>query len=233
MKFKKQIITAITCAVVILGIFLTVSYIGRDNNTTASSDKEKNQTTTDTKKNENKTTEDEKAKAPDEAEDTDNSQKNIEDTEVSNDGQQSNKDNTKTGSYTVQKDDTLYSIARAYMPNHDFKEVISTILKTNKLQKESTIVVGQKLIIPYEVALESKATSSTSVDKVKEENKETAQNTKTGKKYEIKAGDSLFKIAKEQFPQMAMTEAIEKIKAHNGLKDVNAIKAGDVIYIPQ
>jgi len=237
MKFKKQIITAITCAVVLLGIFLTVSYIGRDNNTTASKDDDKKQVTTEAEKKEDKAKEGEKTtedkKPSNGTQDTDNNQKNVEDTEVSNDGQQTKKDEVKTGSYIVKKDDTLYSIARAYMPNHDFKEVIATILKTNKLENDNTIVEGQKIIIPYELALESKATSSTTVDKAKEENKETAQAVKTGKKYEIKSGDSLFKIAKEQLPQMAMTEAIEKIKAHNGLTNVNAIKAGDVIYIPQ
>jgi LysM repeat protein len=218
MKFKKQIIAAITCAVVLLGVFLTVSYVGRDNNSTANSDTDKQQVTTGADSQTDKTKEEDK---------------NIEDKETIKDEDQSKKDEVKTGSYIVKKDDTLYSIARAYMPNHDFKQVIATILEENKLESDNKIVEGQKIIIPYEVALESKATSSTTVDKTKEENKETAQNTKTGKKYEIQPGDSMFKIAREQLPKMAMLEAIDKIKAHNNITDVNAIKAGDEIYIPE
>jgi hypothetical protein len=38
MKFKKQIIIAVTCAVVLLGIFLTVSFVG-SNKDTANKDK--------------------------------------------------------------------------------------------------------------------------------------------------------------------------------------------------
>lgn len=216
MKFKKQIIVAVTCAVVILGLFLTVSYIG-GNKKTANMDNEKQQVTTD-KQKETDTSKPKEEKKPEEK-------------KTSDDEQQSKKDEVKTGSYIVQKDDTLFSIARAYMPNHDFKEVIATIKEKNEIKNDS-IAQGQKLIIPYEVALESKATSTTA-DQSKEEVKDTAQNTKTGKKYQIQPGDSLYKIAKEQLPAVAHLDAIEKIKAHNGITDINAIKAGDVIYIPE
>jgi LysM repeat protein len=226
MKFKKQIIAAITCAVVLLGVFLTVSYIGRDNNSTADNNNDKQEITTGNENQGDKTKEEDK-KTIDEEE-------NLEDKETSNDQQQSNKDEVKTGSYIVKKDDTLYSIARAYMPNHDFKEVIATIIEGNKLISDNKIVEGQTILIPYEVALESKATSSTTVvDKSKDTTAETALNTKTGKKYKIQPGDSLFKIAREQLPDVAMLEAVDKIKAHNDITDVDTIKAGDEIYIPE
>lgn len=226
MKFKKQIIAAITCAVVLLGVFLTVSYIGRDNNSTADSDNDKPKITTGNENQEDKTKEEDK-KTIDEDE-------NMDEKETSNDQIQSNKDEVKTGSYIVKKDDTLYSIARAYMPNHDFKEVIATIIEGNKLISDNKIVEGQTILIPYEVALESKATSSTTVvDKSKDTTGETALNTKTGKKYKIQPGDSLFKIAREQLPNVAMLEAVDKIKAHNDITDVDTIKAGDEIYIPE
>jgi LysM repeat protein len=117
------------------------------------------------------------------------------------------------------------------MPSHDHLGVISMIKKENDL-KDDTIVENQKLIIPYEVSLESKS-ASTSVDKTKETDKDTAQNTKTGKKYVVQSGDSLWKIASEQMPKTAQLEAVGKIKAHNNITDENTIKAGDTLYIPE
>lgn len=221
MKFKNQIIIAVTCAVVLLGIFLTVSFIGSNNDTAS---KDKGQVTTDKQKETDKTKDDEKA------EDKQTDDKKTEDKQTNND-QQSQKDEVKKGEYVVKKGDTIFSIARAYMPSHNHEEVIAMIKKENSL-KDDTIVEKQKLIIPYEVSLESKSTS-TSVDKAKDTDKDTAQNTKTGKKYVVQAGDSLWKIASEQMPKVAQLEAVGKIKAHNNITNENAIKAGDTLYIPE
>ena len=221
MKFKKQIIIAVTCAVVLLGIFLTVSFVGSNKDT---ANKDKGQVTTDKQKETDKTKEEEK----DESKQTDD--KKTEDKETVND-QQSQKDEVKKGEYVVKKGDTIFSIARAYMPSHDHLDVIAMIKKENSL-KDDTIVEKQKLIIPYEVSLESKS-ASTSVDKAKETDKDTAQNTKTGKKYVVQSGDSLWKIASEQMPKTAQLEAVGKIKAHNNITDENTIKAGDTLYIPE
>ncbi|WP_461614038.1 LysM peptidoglycan-binding domain-containing protein [Clostridium sp. Marseille-QA1073] len=298
MKFKKEIIAAITCAVVLVGIFLTVSFIGKKDaalSTNKVNNKEVTETENDKKKqDENKDNESQKTNSK-ETKDKENNDKekkvetnnpeekkeNEKKVNNNNDKPQEDKNENenkpsdknsnsslneeegiKEGIYVIQKNDTLYSIANAYMPSHDTSLVIETIMKRNNLNSSNKIIQGQEIIIPYEVALETKATSaSTEDDKKKDNLKENNKNTDekkepsketdkkvdekntdekkednkeklSGNKYEIKSGDNLYSIAKEKMPEISLKEAVEKIKALNEIKDENAIKAGEVIYIP-
>ncbi|WP_291579268.1 LysM peptidoglycan-binding domain-containing protein [Clostridium sp. UBA6640] len=301
MKFKKEIIAAITCAVVLVGIFLTVSFIGRKdaalstNNgnekkvTETEKDKKKQDENKDneSKKTNNKETKDKENNDKEKKVETNNpdnpEEKKANEKKVNNNNdkpQEDKKENenkpsdknpnsslneeegTKEGVYVIQQNDTLYSIANAYMPSHDTSLVIETIMKRNNLNSSNKIIQGQEIIIPYEVALETKATSaSTEDDKKKDNLKENNKNTDdkkepsketdkkvdekntdekkednkeklSGNKYEIKSGDNLYNIAKEKMPEISLKEAVEKIKVLNEIKDENAIRAGEVIYIP-
>lgn len=303
MKFKKEIIAAITCAVVLVGIFLTVSFIGRKDaalSTNNGNDKKVTETEkdkkkqdenkdNDSKKTNNKETKDKENNDKEKKVETDNTEeKKANEKKVNNNNdkpQEDKKENenkpsdknpnsslneeegTKEGIYVIQQNDTLYSIANAYMPSHDTSLVIETIMKRNNLNSSNKIIQGQEIIIPYEVALETKATSaSTEDDKKKDNLKENNKNTDdkkepsketdkkvdekkvdekntdekkednkeklSGNKYEIKSGDNLYNIAKERMPEISLKEAVEKIKALNEIKDENAIRAGEVIYIP-
>jgi LysM repeat protein len=298
MKFKKEIIAAITCAVVLVGIFLTVSFIGRKDaalSTNNGNDKKVTETEKDKKKqdenkdNDSKKTNNKETKDKEKKVETDNpEEKKANEKKVNNNNdkpQEDKKENenkpsdknpnsslneeegTKEGVYVIQQNDTLYSIANAYMPSHDTSLVIETIMKRNNLNSSNKIIQGQEIIIPYEVALETKATSaSTEDDKKKDNLKENNKNTDdkkepsketdkkvdekkadekntdekkednkeklSGNKYEIKSGDNLYNIAKERMPEISLKEAVEKIKALNEIKDENAIRAGEVIYIP-
>ena len=50
--------------------------------------------------------------------------------------------------------------------------------------------------------------------------------------YTIKSGDTLFSIAKENAPNLAINDVINNIKIRNKLSDENLIKSGDTISIP-
>lgn len=298
MKFKKEIIAAITCAVVLVGIFLTVSFIGKKDaalSTNNGNDKKVTETEKDKKKqDENKDNESKKTNNNETKDkENDNKEKKVEtnnpeekkenEKKVNNNNdkpQEDKKENEnkpsdknsnsslneeegiKEGIYVIQKNDTLYSIANAYMPSHDASSVIETIMKRNNLNSSNKIIQGQEIIIPYEVALETKAASTSTEDDKKKENlketdkksddkkepsketdkkvdekntdekKEDNKENLSGNKYEIKSGDNLYSIAKEKMPEISLKEAVEKIKAFNEIKDENAIRAGEVIYIP-
>ncbi|WP_291568675.1 MULTISPECIES: LysM peptidoglycan-binding domain-containing protein [unclassified Clostridium] len=301
MKFKKEIIAAITCAVVLVGIFLTVSFIGKKDaalSTNNGNDKKVTETEKDKKKqDENKDNESKKTNSketkdkenndkekkvetnnPDNPEEKKENEKKVnnnndkpqedkkEDENKSSDKNPNSsltkEEGIKEGIYVIQKNDTLYSIANAYMPSHDTSLVIETIMKRNNFNSSNKIIQGQEIIIPYEVALETKATSTSTEDDKKKENlketdkkaddkkepsketdkkvdekntdekKEDNKEKLSGNKYEIKSGDNLYSIAKEKMPEISLKEAVEKIKAFNEIKDEDAIRAGEVIYIP-
>lgn len=50
--------------------------------------------------------------------------------------------------------------------------------------------------------------------------------------YTVKSGDTLFSIAKENAPNLAINDVINNIKVRNNLSDENLIKSGDTISIP-
>ncbi len=208
MKLKKQIAIIVTCAVVLTGIFFTISYIGGNNKTSNS-------------KNSNITTEQNKDNSSETTKNSDNLKQDSNSEQTSNDKEiKFSKEDVKEGYYVIKKDDTLYSIARAYMPNHDTKDVVKSILDNNSMTEKDPIVEGKKLVIPYEIALEEIEVNSSKIGH--------DEHTK----YTIKAGDTLYKIAKENLPKADLTEAIKELKAHNNITDENSIKASDVICIP-
>lgn len=195
MKFKKQIAIVVTCAVVLAGIFITVSYIGKGNETSKNND---SKITSDQDKNNIANT-------------NDNSKQTV-----------NTKDDIKEGIYTIKKDDTLYSIARTYMPNHNAKDIIEGILDRNSMTDKDPIIEGKEIIIPYEVALETQVTTE-----------EKTANHENHIQYTVKSGDTLYKIAKETLPKIEITKAIKEIKEHNNIENENTIKSSQVICIPQ
>lgn len=50
--------------------------------------------------------------------------------------------------------------------------------------------------------------------------------------YTVNSGDTLFSIAKENAPNLAINDVINNIKIRNKLSDENLIKSGDTISIP-
>lgn len=130
------------------------------------------------------------------------------------DDETSSNDAIKLGKYKIEKGDTLFKIAKAYMPNSNIDKVVKTIMEENNITDVNLIKVGDEIAIPYE-----------------EPNK--IVSASLGNKYTIQKGDSLFKIAKNQMSKYSEKQAVEKIKEVNKISNENDIKAGNIIYIPQ
>ena len=85
---------------------------------------------------------------------------------------------------------------------------------------------------------DSSTNDKNTTDSDKTESKTTATNiAKEGVhfnyiNYTIKSGDTLFSIAKENAPNLAINDVINNIKIRNKLSDENLIKSGDTISIP-
>ncbi|WP_010293995.1 LysM peptidoglycan-binding domain-containing protein [Clostridium senegalense] len=220
MKLKKGLIATTTCLVVLVGVLVTVNFIGKNEKEIVINES-KNVKMEEKQSKENLQKENEKNK--NNLENKNNSKANEEQKENKKQEKSTSKtEEVKEGVYTIKKNDTLYSIASAYMPSFDTKEVIDTIVKRNDLKNSTSVISGQQIVIPYEVALESQSTTKQSSD-----NKDV-----TGMEYKIKKGDSLYSIAQEKMPNVAVKEAVKEIKEHNNIKDENAIKVGDVLEIP-
>ncbi|AIY06194.1 polysaccharide deacetylase [Planococcus sp. PAMC 21323] len=101
--------------------------------------------------------------------------------------------------YTVKAGDTLYSIARKY------NVTVSDLAKANSITNFNLIQVGQVLTIPGKAA----PPPATTV------------------KYTVKAGDTLYSIARKY------NTTVAKIAAANSITNVNAIRVGQVLVIPQ
>ncbi|WP_404988377.1 LysM peptidoglycan-binding domain-containing protein [Clostridium culturomicium] len=221
MKFKKQIGIIISCIAILAVVFLAVSYIG-DKDNTASNKNDSNVIETGSNTNDktdketaNETSNDETTTVSKTDDEKETAQKE-EDSKVS--------EGIKEGYYTVKETDTLFSIAKAYMPNSDPTKVVETIKQRNNLT-DDVISQGQKLIISYETALENQ--SNDSKDSV----------TATGdhashKSYVVKEGDTLFSIAQKNMTSMNVMDAVEAIKAHNSIGDSDVIKVDQKICIP-
>lgn len=213
MRMKKGIISVSTIVVVILGVFFALRFIGGRENAT-------NIKTTD-----DSIVQSSNAALTNETEDnslnTSEVQNGIELTkEVSSNEMDTAyiNDKTNVGIYTVKKDDTLFSIAKAYMPSEDRSKTVEFIKNRNSIGKTYDIEVGQKIVIPYEKSIEtSKATSS--------------EDGTT--KYTIKKQDTLTSIAKNNMSSYSVKHAIELIKDTNKITDENAIKEGTIINIPK
>jgi len=225
MKFKKQIIIAISCAIVLGGIFFSVSYIGNKgqsketkNNTATTTDSKKNEAINEDKENTDSTKDNDKTSQ--EQEDKD---------KTTEDKKETGMEELKEGYYTVKSNDTLYSIARTYMPNSDPNEVVTEILTRNNMSKDDIISTGQKLIISYETSL---VTGEKTSDKKSEEVASANAGGHTDHtKYVVKSGDTLFRISKEYLSSMDIMKGIELIKSHNNLSE-DTIKVEDTLCIP-
>lgn len=213
MRMKKGIISVSTIVVVILGVFFALRFIGGSK--TATNIKPTDDSIVQ-KSNEGLTNENEGSNLS-----TSETQQGIENTE----GQSTNEmdvayinDKTNVGIYTVKKDDTVFSIAKTYMPSQDKTKIVEFIKNRNSIDASYKISEGQKIVIPYEKTIETSKTVETDV------------NTS---EYIIKKQDTLTSIAKVNMPTYAVKQAIEMIKETNKITDENNIKEGTHIYIPK
>lgn len=104
-----------------------------------------------------------------------------------------------TVKYTVKAGDTLYSIAKKY------NTTVSAIATANKITNVNSISVGQVLIIPTKAA----PPPATSI------------------KYTVKAGDTLYSIAR------TYNTTVSAIATANKITNVNSISVGQVLIIPR
>jgi len=217
MRMKKGIIAVSTIAVVILGIFFSLRFIGgREVATNVKTpDDSIVQKSQEVLTNNNKET---NLSGSEAAQGIENIQEeSIEVDSASGMDDAYINDKTNVGIYTVKKDDTVFSIVKTYMPSHDNREILEFIRNRNSIDESYKISEGQKIVIPYELSVEtSKAT-------------ETGDNIK----YVIKKQDTLTSIARDNMPSYAIKHAIEMIKETNKILDENSIKEGSFIYIPK
>ena len=115
-----------------------------------------------------------------------------------------------SGTYTVKAGDTLYRIAY----NHGIS--LTTFLSINGLSETSTILPGQQLVVSGSAKTTTTTTTTTSAKTV---SYSTGASTHT-----VKAGDTLFRIAKNN----GLT--LSELKALNGLTS-NNIRVGQVLKV--
>ena len=115
-----------------------------------------------------------------------------------------------SGTYTVKAGDTLYRIAY----NHGIS--LTTLLSINGLSETSTILPGQQLVVSGSAKTTANTTTTTSAKTV---SYSTGASTHT-----VKAGDTLFRIAKNN----GLT--LSELKALNGLTS-NNIRVGQVLKV--
>lgn len=115
-----------------------------------------------------------------------------------------------SGTYTVKAGDTLYRIAY----NHGIS--LTTLLSINGLSETSTILPGQQLVVSGSAKTTATTTTTTSAKTV---SYSTGVSTHT-----VKAGDTLFRIAKNN----GLT--LSELKALNGLTS-NNIRVGQVLKV--
>ena len=108
--------------------------------------------------------------------------------------------------YTVKKGDSLIKIAKKYALSKN------TLLKLNKLDKNATIKIGQKLKIPSQIRLAKK-------------DKEAPKEKNLKDIYIVKKGDTLTKIAKK------LGISIVRLREINKLSRSSRIKVGQKLYI--
>jgi hypothetical protein len=219
MKMKKGIITISTIVVVILGVFFAMRFIGGNesaNTQTPNDNVVQSDTTTSTNNNEALTNESEEATI-----DSNQVEKEVKDTK----GVSTNEmdvayinDKTNVGIYTVKKNDTVFSIVKAYMPNYDKSKVLEFIKGRNSMDASYTITEGQKIVIPYEKAIETSKAVASQTNAIE---------------YTVKKQDTLTSIAKNNMPSYNIKQAIDMLKQENKITDENSIKEGTILYIPK
>lgn len=213
MRMKKGIITVSTIVVVILGVFFALRFIGGRETATNVKTKDDSivQKNNEVLKNENEESNLGATKTEQGIENTEGKSTNEMDAAYIN-------DKSNVGIYTVKKDDTVFSIAKTYMPSQDKSKIVEFIKNRNSIDESYKISEGQKIVIPYEKA---RATAKAVDSDV---------NTK---EYIIKKQDTLSSIAKNNMPSYAVKQAIEMIKQTNKITNENKIKEGTHIYIPK
>lgn len=220
MKFKKQIGIIISCIAILAVVFFAVNYIGnRDKAASNKNDSNVAETGSNTNdKNQEDGIADNSSK-----DDTDTASK-AKDENVQNEDDSKISEGIKEGYYTVKETDTLFNIARTYMPNSDPDKVVEAIKERNEL-KDNVISNGQKLIISYETALENGSNSS-------KDNTTSNGDHTNHMDYVVKEGDTLFNIATKYMSSMNVMDGIETIKSHNNMGDSTVIKVDQTICIP-
>ena len=101
--------------------------------------------------------------------------------------------------YTVKAGDTLYSIAKKY------NVTVAALAKANNITNYNLIRVGQVLTIPGKTT----TPPATSVN------------------YTVKAGDTLYSIAR------TYKTTVSKIAAANNITNINSLRVGQVLVIPR
>ena len=219
MKMKKGIITISTIVVVILGVFFAMRFIGGNesaNTQTPNDNVVQSDTTTSTNNNEALTNENEEATI-----DSNLVEKEVTDTQGVSTSEMDVayiNDKTNVGIYTVKKNDTVFSIAKAYMPNYDKSKVLEFIKGRNSMDASYTIAEGQKIVIPYEKAIETSKAVSSQTNAIE---------------YTVKKQDTLTSIAKNNMPSYNIKQAIDMLKQANKITNENSIKEGTILYIPK
>jgi hypothetical protein len=216
MSLKKGIISISTIAVVVLGVFFTVRFIGgredASNVKVPNNSVVENNTSTSTDNNEVVTNTDAKEKSSNE----------MDATYIN--------DKTSVGIYTVKEDDTVFSIVKTHMPSFDKNKIVEFIKNRNNMNETYKISKGDKIVIPYEKAIK---TSSENTAKTSSEVSATVDTQKDISKYTVKKQDTLTSIAKDNMPSYNVKEAITMLKETNKITDENAIKDGMIITIPK
>jgi LysM repeat protein len=220
MRMKKGLITISTIAVVILGVFFAVRFIGSGDDIAKEKTPDKSVVQTDNSIIKDNT----QTLANEDGESNlslSENQKEVEDTQVKNSNELDAvyiNDKTNVGIYTVKKNDTVFSIVSAHMPSHDINEIVNFVKDRNNMDESYKISEGDEIIIPYEKAIET-LTVAVSDAKTTE--------------YIVKKQDTLTSIAKNNMPTYDVKHAIEVLKETNEITDENTIKEGSVINIPK
>jgi len=220
MRMKKGIITISTIAVVILGVFFAVRFIGNGESATNTKLPKDNIVQTDNSQSKNNGIE-----LTNEDEESNINANEIQEEVIATTEESSNdmdatyiNDKTNVGIYTVKKNDTVFSIVKTYMPTHDKSKILEFIKNRNGIDASYNIKEGQKIVIPYEKEFETSKAVDSEADSTK---------------YTIKKEDTLTSIARINMPTYNIKQAIEMIKTENKITDENAIKEGELIYIPK
>ncbi|APC38680.1 LysM peptidoglycan-binding domain-containing protein [Clostridium estertheticum] len=219
MRMKKGIISISTVAVLILVVFLAVRYVGGREHVAKVNAADATTTDATTVQNDNSTS-------------VVNTNKTTNENTLETDTNKMDvayiNDKTNVGIYTVKKNDTVFSIAKTYMPSQDKSKIVEFIRNRNNMGESYKISEGQKIVIPYEI----KADSSKSDTSKSDTSKSVVAGGNTTE-YVVKKQDTLTSIAKNNMPSYSVKKAIGMLKETNKIVDENSIKDGTHIYIPK
>ncbi|MBW9171705.1 LysM peptidoglycan-binding domain-containing protein [Clostridium estertheticum] len=214
MRMKKGIISISTVAVLILVVFLAVRYVGGREHVAKVNAADATTAEATTVQNDNSTS-------------VVNTDKTTNENTLETDTNKMDvayiNDKTNVGIYTVKKNDTVFSIAKTYMPSQDKSKIVEFIRNRNSMGESYKISEGQKIVIPYEIKSD---TSKSDTSKAVVAGGNTTE-------YVVKKQDTLTSIAKNNMPSYSVKKAIGMLKETNKIVDENAIKDGTHIYIPK